>query len=224
MKALPLENLKKLIEQGGFGTYRLFAVPGNELVASAGTNEEEKPLKMSTGDLMADIEKRLDALGTGEYRIHLKKSPQSASTTEMVYRFKYVDSEDETVATQSNRKSDSFHGLGSPDKLEDLIERRVSERLALEKEKNEIRDQMKELLWKMKEMETSRRRRPAKNQLGFLNGLVDVVKIGAVTFIAEKYPASKEMVLQTLKTMASPEEEEEEEEEEETGFIKPTEE
>lgn len=214
LKQLPFESVLKLIEDMGFGTYKLFS--GNELVAGSHlvVDDNDKKGSLQVNELIEHLCRKVELLGDGVYKIILKKSNVSASSVETTYRFAIQEKEDEPVQ-QVNK---GYAGLGSVEDIEKLVNERLTKALIAESEKRALEQKL--FLLEL-ENKTLRSRKPSrkkeKDLMGILGGLG---MMGAAAFISEKYPNSVPLVEKVLGAM-SDEEEDEEDEEEGTGFTRP---
>lgn len=220
MKLLSFEAVCDLIREGGYGCYRLFLIPGNDLLGGSHLNDDGKENRINTDDLIHNLEQKMEYLGTGKYLLCLKKTNSTPNTSEVKYRFEYVSPEDddETAAVQL---SGGGGGI-SPDKLETIVSERVEKALAEEREKQKLNDQLRGLEWEIKQLKA--RRRPTRKKNDLLGGLANIATIGAVTFISERYPKSVplvEKVLDAISAGALEDEDEDEENGEGTGFSRP---
>jgi hypothetical protein len=211
-RIFPYAVVKELIQKGGFGTYRLFVLPDNNLVAGSHLQaDQDSDVKMSPDNLIIDLQDNVDLMGNGLYRITLKKTNKSQANTEVNYIFQ-VNEEGAAVVTQS-----SMAGVPlSQDRIEEIVNQRLTALLAAktaEMEKQRIIDNL------TREVDLLKKKKPVRKKSNDLGALLNIGLVAGSAFITEQWPNSKSIVEKALDSIKALEEDEEEEEE--TGFTPP---
>lgn len=225
-RVIPFDSVKELILSGGFGTYKLFDQYTGELVAGAHLNanvvkEKETGQAMEGEVLILDLEKKLDMLGPGNYRIVCKKNTLSNGNGEVTYRFQ--------MGKVAEQPQPQMSGLGAVkvEDMEALVSRRVNEMMEAERQKQAVKDQMAELQWQLKELKQRKAgggtRKKGENWMKQLTGMGMMV---AATVISERYPNSVKLVEKVIDKISLDDfddDEDEDDEKKETGFDRPKE-
>lgn len=196
---LNIESLKSLIISGKFGWYMLQNQAGTENMGGSHLGEKEDSLKaFDTEAVVTDLEGKLNLLPDGNYKIILKKSPQTNKSAEVVYRFSTGNPQAALVQNQAVQ-SPSLSGVGYVhiSEVDQRVKQAVTESLASEMDKFRV---MRELDAKDREIERlkeqlHKRNQPTNNNL---EGLYDVAKMGIGVLIShfkpEALPAIQSMM------------------------------
>lgn len=215
---LPFEVVKKLIEKGGFGNYRLFSLPGENFVAASHLNiDQAQDGQMPTAKLIVDLEENLDLLtetnAITTFLISLKKSSKSPSINEVKYLFSFGDASHNT-----QQPTIQLQGL-SDDKVEQIVTTRVNQLMAAKEAEYQKQRQIDLLVNEISELK--RKKYAPKKKGNDLAGLINLGIVAGSAFITKQWPDTKEVVQQALGAISGATDDEEEEEEEETGFSRP---
>lgn len=215
-KVLHYEAVKALILEGGYGCYRLYSLPGNELLGGSHLSSADgaKDSRMNSNDLVGHLEQKIEYLGDGDYRIALKATNATQNANEVNYRFRVVKDGGSAVQTVAA----GFAGLGQ-DQVDKLVNERVAQALAVEREKQAMDRKIQELENLLKEMKSARFRK--KKPEGWSKVVGNLGMMGAAVLIQEKWPKAVPLVEKIIAQMDNAMGDEEEEEEEETGFSLP---
>lgn len=219
MKFLPYETVLEIIAKTGFGTYKLFTLPGNNLVAGSHLMADpETDAKMTSDNLVIHLREAVDLIGDGQYRIILKKSNKSQTNTEVAYHF-----------TASSDKSDNggsvvapiqFAGL-SGDKIETIVSERVAQLMAAKEAEWESKRQVERLEREIAEL---KKRKPTRKKQSDLQGLVNLGLVFGSAFVTEQWPNTKPMVekaLGAISAMSDEGDDEDEDDEDDSTFTRP---
>ncbi len=216
-KILPYDTLKELIQKFGFGTYRVYSLPGNYPVAGSHLMADaDTDAKMKPDELVLHLSEAIDLLGGGTYKIVLKKSNKSQSNTEVAYHFEVrTDRNDNPASTVTP----ALAGLGA-DKVEELVNSRLHQLIAAKEAEWEQKRKVDVLEREIAEL---KKRKPPRKKQNDLQGLVNLGLVFGSAFVSEQWPGTKPMIEKALGAIATMgnEEEEEEEEEENTTFQRP---
>lgn len=220
-KILPYEVLKQMIQKGGFGTYRLYVLPDNNLVAGSHLMADaDADAKMSPDNLVVDLEGNMDLLGDGLYRIVLKKSNKTRSEGEVMYHFELRRDKADSNYSRAEQAPIQFAGL-SGDKVEELVKERVNQLLQAREAEWQKQREIDEL--KREILELKKRKPATRKKENPMRELMGMGLVAGSAFISEQWPNTKPIVekaLAALNNMGGDEEEEEEEEEGST-FMRP---
>lgn len=217
---LSFDIVKKLIEKGGFGTYRLYSTPGESLLAGSHLRADvSDDSAIPTAKLIAELEESLELVtedrGKSTFLIELKRSPKTQSISVVKYMFTYGTGQE---ATQ--QQPAQFAGIGE-DKLEALVANRVAQLLSVKEAEWEKQRQIDMLVNEIADLK--RKRHAPKKKGNDLSGLIKLGLVGGSAFITKQWPDTKEIVKEALAAVSNMTDEgdEEEDEEEGTGFERP---
>lgn len=214
-KLLPFKAVENLIAEGGYGNYRLYSLPGNELLAGSHLTEDKTAAgSLPTEGLLAHINKTIDLIGDGDFKIVLKKNHLGTSQTEVTHRFQVRN---ENNSPQLGAQNNGYSGLGA-EQIETMVNARVAQIMEKEKEKQVYQDKVKELETELKQLKAARFK---KKPTHWLKELGQLGKMGAAVLISERWPNAVPLVEKVIAKFDG--EDDEEEEEEETGFTRPPE-
>jgi hypothetical protein len=219
-KILPYEVLKQMIQKGGFGTYRLFVLPDNNLVAGSHLMADaDADAKMSSDNLVVDLEGNVDLLGNGLYRIVLKKSNKTRSEGEVTYVFQVSTDNGTDAGSAQQQIPVQLAGL-SGERVEELVKERVSQLVSAREAEWQKQREIDEL--KREILELKRRKPTTRKKENPMRELMGMGLVAGSAFITEQWPNTKgivEKALDALNGMGG--EEEEDEEDEGSTFMRP---
>jgi hypothetical protein len=217
-KILSLEQVKQLINNGGFGTYMLRRlVPGEPLVAGSHiTSDGATDTSMSTDKLIAHLCEQLDILGSDNYSIELKRSAKSNTPNVVKYMFT-------TEEEQARQQVDYPSMQGIPaDKFEEMVRSRVDQLMELRDKEYKMEREIEEFRRQIIELKKPKRGTKKKNDL---MALLPLALAGGSAFIVEKWPNTKETVHKALDAISSyaddDDDDDDDDEEERVQFKRP---
>lgn len=212
-KLLQKIAVENLIAEGGYGTYRLYSLPGNELLAGSHLTEDKSAAaQMPTEQILEHLNRQLDFIGDGDFKIVLKKNHLSTSQTEVTHRFQVRKDQPNNNAPVNN----GYSGLGA-DQIERMVSDRVAQIMEKEREKQVFQDKVRELENQLKQLRSARFKKKTTN---WVKELGNLGQIAAATLIAERWPNAVPLVEKVIAKFDSSGEDEDEEEED-TGFSIP---
>ena len=217
---LPFESVKKLIEKGGFGSYRLFSLPGENLIAGSHFKEEDGTgTALSPAKLIVDLEENLEIVTDGgmtTFLIELKRSNKSQATTSVRYYFTYGEQ-----TTQPVQQSVQLAGMGE-DRLEQLVSARVNQLLSIKEAEWQKQRQLDQLMNQI--VELKRKKYGPKKKSNELSGLINLGLVALPAFITKQWPDTKEVVTQALgaiRNLDGDDGDEDDDDDDGTGFERP---
>ncbi len=225
-KILPYETIKSLIQKGGFGTYLLYAVPGDQKIAGSHLMADvDADARMNSDALVVDLDDKINEFRNGLYKIVLKRSNKTRSDGEVTYFFEVREFKEDYAVTQQREQQMQqqpiqLAGL-SGDRVEELVKERVNQLLQAREAEWQKQREIDEL--KREILDLKRRKPPTRKKENPMRELMGMGLVAGSAFISEQWPNTKPIVekaLAALNNMGGDEEEEEEEEEGST-FMRP---
>jgi hypothetical protein len=218
-KILPYETLKELIQKFGFGTYRVYSLPGNYPVAGSHLMADaDTDAKMKPDELVLHLSEAIDLLGDGTYKIVLKKSNKSQNNTEVAYHFEVRTDRNDNSA--GSIVTPALAGLGA-DKIEELVNNRLQQLIAAKEAEWEQKRKVDALEREIAEL---KKRKPVRKKQNDLQSLINLGLVFGSAFVSEQWPGTKPMIekaLGAIATMGGEDEDEDGEDDDDSTFKRP---
>jgi hypothetical protein len=217
-KILPYETIKSLIQKGGFGTYLLYIVPGDQKIAGSHLMADaDADARMNSDALVVDLDDKINEFRNGLYKIVLKKSNKTRSEGEVTYYFEVRDFKEDYTGQQREQQMQQIPvqlaGL-SGDRVEELVKERVAQLLSAREAEWQKQREVDEL--KREILELKRRKPATRKKENPMRELMGMGLVAGSAFITEQWPNTKPIVekaLDALNGMGGGEDEEDEEDE-----------